>query len=219
MKVLAIIPARKGSKGVKKKNFLKIGKHTLIEHSCIFSKKLNFIKKTIISSDSKIADDVAKKYDIFFSKRPKKLATDNSLMIDLIKFEIKKNIDFTHILILQPTCPFRQKKYFYDAYEKLKNKRIDTAITVHKLKNHPSRMIIKKGKFFKPYNKTFNFKNRQNLEEVFLRSGSMYFFEVKNIKKYGSIFGKKVFGYEVKNKYSINIDTKKDFQLAKLADK
>ena len=44
----------------------------------------------------------------------------------------------------------------------------------------------------------------------------MYFFEIKNIKKYDSIFGKKVFGYEVKNKYSINIDTKKDLKLAKL---
>ena len=44
-------------------------------------------------------------------------------------------------------------------------------------------MIIKKGNFFKPYDKNFNFKNRQNLEDVFLRSGSMYFFNVKNLKK------------------------------------
>ena len=99
----------------------------------------------------------------------------------------------------------------------LKKKKIDTAITVHKLDNHPSRMIIKKGKFFKPYDKNFNFRNRQNLKEVFMRSGSMYFFEIQNIKKYQSIFGQKVFGYEVKNKFSINIDNKKDLQLAKLA--
>ena len=215
MRVLSIIPARKGSKGVKNKNFLHVGKHTLLEHSCIFSKKLTFIKKTIISSDSEAAHLVAKKFDIFFSKRPKKLATDKSLMIDLIKYEIKKNIDFTHILILQPTYPFRQKKYFFDAHNQLKRKKIDTAITVCKLKNHPSRMLVKKGNFFKPYNENFNFNNRQNLDDVFLRSGSMYFFEVKNIKKYNSIFGKKVFGYEVKNKYSINIDTKKDLKLAR----
>ena len=216
MKVLVIIPARKGSKGVKNKNFLKIGKHTLLEHSCIFSKKLTFVKKIIISSDSIIAKKTAKKFNVLFSKRPKKLASDNSLIIDLIRYELKKNTDFTHILILQPTCPFRQKKYFFDAYKKFKKNKIDTAITVSKLNNHPSRMMIKKRNFFKPYDEAFNFKNRQNLDEVFLRSGSMYFFEIKNIKKYGSIFGKKVFGYEVKNKYSINIDTKKDFQLAKL---
>ena len=215
MKVLAIIPARKGSKGVKNKNFLKIGRHTLLEHSCIFSKKLNFVQKIIVSSDSSIAKKTAKKFDIFFSERPKKLAMDNSLMIDLIKYEIKKNNDFTHILILQPTCPFRKIEYFFDAYKKFKKKKIDTAITVCKLDNHPSRMIIKKGKYFKPYDKAFNFKNRQKLEDVFIRSGSMYFFEIKNIKKYKSIFGKKVFGYEVKNKYSKNIDTKKDFKLAK----
>ena len=189
----------------------------LLEHSCIFSKKLSFVEKTIVSSDSNIAKNIAKKFNISFSKRPKKLSMDNSLMIDLIKFEIKKNTDFTHILILQPTCPFRQIKHFFDAYKKFKKKRIDTAVTVCKLDNHPSRMIVRKGNFFKPYDEAFNFKNRQNLDDVFLRSGSMYFFEIKNIKKYGSIFGKKVFGYEVKNKYSINIDTKKDFELAQLA--
>ena len=216
MRVLAIIPARKGSKGVKNKNFLKIGKQTLLEHSCIFAKKLSFIEKIIISSDSTVAKNIAQRLNIFFSKRPKNLSKDNSLMIDTIKFEIKKNKKFTHILILQPTCPFRQTKYFLNAYEKFKKKKIDTAITVTRLENHPSRMIVKKGKFFKPYDKAFNFKNRQNLKDIFIRSGSMYFFEIENIKKYNSIFGKKVFGYEVKNKYSINIDTKKDFKLAKI---
>jgi len=68
MKVLAIIPARKGSKGIKNKNFLKIKKYTLLEHSCRFSKKLNFISKTIISSDSKIAKKTAKKFNFFFLK-------------------------------------------------------------------------------------------------------------------------------------------------------
>jgi CMP-N,N'-diacetyllegionaminic acid synthase len=217
MKVLTIIPARKGSKGIKNKNFLKIGQHTLLEHSCIFSKRLNFVEKTIISSDSSVAKKTAERFNIFFSKRPKKFAMDNSLMIDLIRFEIKKNNTFTHVLILQPTCPFRQIKHFIDAYKKFKKKEIDTAITVVKMKNHPSRMLVKRENFFKSYDKNFNFENRQDLEKIFLRSGSMYFFEINNIKRYRSIFGKRVFGYEVKNKYSINIDTKQDFKQAKLA--
>ncbi len=217
MKVLAIIPARKGSKGVKNKNFLKIGKYSLLEHSCIFSQKLKFVDKIIVSSDSNIAKNTAEKFNIFFSRRPKKLSQDHSSMIDLIKFEIQKNFEFTHVLILQPTCPFRKIKHFFDAYKQFKNNKIDTAITVHKLNNHPSRMVVRDGVFFKPYDKNFNFKNRQNLQNVFLRTGSMYFFKIQNIKKYNSIFGKKVFGYEVKDKYSVNIDTKKDLKLAKLA--
>ena len=78
-------------------------------------------------------------------------------------------------------------------------------------------MIIKRGKFYRPYDKNFNFKNRQKLEKIFLRTGSMYFFDIRNIKKYRSLFGKKVFGYEVKNKYSINIDRKEDLKKAQLA--
>ena len=45
----------------------------------------------------------------------------------------------------------------------------------------------------------------------------MYFFDIRNIKKYRSLFGKKVFGYEVKNKYAINIDRKEDLKKAQLA--
>ena len=77
--------------------------------------------------------------------------------------------------------------------------------------------MVKKGPFFKSYDRNFNFKNRQNLDDVFIRSGSMYFFEIMNIKKYGLIFGKKIFGYEVKNKYLINIDRKEDLKKAQLA--
>ena len=113
MRILAIIPARKGSKGIKNKNFLKIGKHTLLEHTCIFSKKLKFIDKTILTSDYKSAKKIANKYNIYFSQRPKKLAKDNSLMIDLLKYEIKNNNNFTHILILQPTSPFRKLNNFF----------------------------------------------------------------------------------------------------------
>ena len=72
--------------------------------------------------------------------------------------------------------------------------------------------MVKKGLFFKSYDRNFNFKNRQNLDDVFIRSGSMYFFEIMNIKKYGLIFGKKIFGYEVKNKYLINIDRKEELK-------
>ena len=44
----------------------------------------------------------------------------------------------------------------------------------------------------------------------------MYFFDINNIKKYNSIFGNKIFGYEVKGKYTVNIDRKEDFIKAKL---
>ena len=124
IKILVIIPARKGSKGIKNKNFLKLGKYTLLEHSCLFSKKLSFVEKVVISSDSEIAEKTAKKYNLIFSRRPKNLALDNSLMIDVIKNEVEKNNSFTHVIILQPTCPFRQINHYNDAYKKFKKKRL-----------------------------------------------------------------------------------------------
>ena len=71
MRVLTIIPARKGSKGVKNKNFLKLGKNTLLEHSCIFAKKLSFVEKIIISSY--IEQKKLHKNSIFFFRKDQKI--------------------------------------------------------------------------------------------------------------------------------------------------
>ena len=76
MKVLCIIPARKGSKAIKNKNILKIKGKYLFAYSIEFAKKLKFLDKIIFSSDSKSYIKKAKKFDsIFFNLRPKSIMT------------------------------------------------------------------------------------------------------------------------------------------------
>ena len=218
---LCIIPARSGSKEIKNKNIIIFKKKPLFIHSFEFSKKLNFINKTIISTDSKNYLNIAKRYGYQSKKlRPKKLALDHTPTIDVIKHEFKsletkvvKNIRY--ILILQPTCPFRKIKDFKIAHQKLK-KNFDSVITLKKTIEQPERMMkMGKNGVTYNYNDNVNFLPRQRLKQLYLRAGSMYFFRVKQLKNKNLNLGKKIFGIEVKKKYAINIDSLEDLKNAK----
>ena len=218
---LCIIPARSGSKGIKNKNITFIKNKPLFLHSLEFAKKLTFIKEIIFSTDSIQYLRIARKHGYNFnSLRPKKLSLDKTETIDVIKYEIKnlsqkKLEQIKFILILQPTCPFRRLNDFKQAYRKLK-KNYDAVLTIKKIKDHPERMMRKdkNGNIFKLNNRV-NFKPRQNLEQLYIRAGSMYFFKINNLKHKEFNLGKKIYGIEVKGKYKVNIDNKYDLKEAK----
>ena len=218
-KCLCIIPARSGSKRIKNKNIIKLNGKPLIYYTIQFAKKLNFVDEIIFSSDSRKYLNLAKKYKINnLSLRPKKFSSDNSQTIDVVKYEINKIKKYDYILLLQPTTPFRDIKDFKKAYKILINNKFDSVITVNLVNNfHPYRMKIFKGNILKNFMnlKKENFKAVKHLPKVFVRSGSMYFFNTENIIKYNSILGKKTYGIEVKGKNTINIDEKEDLILAK----
>lgn len=221
-KVLCIIPARSGSKAIKDKNIYKFKKKELIYYSIKFANSLHFVSKTILSSDSKKYLRIGKKFGCSYNNlRPKNLSGDNSLTTDLVKYLLKKESDqntkYDFVLILQPTSPFRLIKNFKKAYNYLSKNLYDSAITITEVDEHPYRMkIFKKNNEVKNYIKMKNesLTPRQKLSKVYIRAGSMYFTSVKSLYKNNSLVGKKVFGIEVKGKYSLNIDTKKELILA-----
>ncbi len=223
MKVICIIPARKGSKGIKNKNTIKIGDKSLIDISIKFAIKLKFIDKIIFSSDSKLYLNKAKKYkNIGLNLRPKKLSSDKSLMVDYIKYQLNEEKKlgnfYDFVLLLQVTCPYRKKEHFYKAYKILKNKKYNSVITINMAKEHPNRLKIYKKNYLVNYLKklkTEDLKPRQQLEPVYIRSGSMYFFESTLPNKKNTLVGDKTYGIKVSGKYAINIDNYNDLVLAK----
>ncbi len=222
-KVLCIIPARSGSKTIKDKNILKFKRKELIYYSIKFAKSLKFINKTIFSSDSLNYINIAKKYGSKNNNlRPKVYASDFAKTISLVKYLLKKELEiglsYDLVLILQPTSPFRKINHFKKAFNLLEKKNFDTVITITETSDHPMRMkVLNKNNLVKNYIKlkTESLTPRQKLSKVYIRAGSMYFIKVKSLIKNNSLVGKKVFGIEVLDKYSLNIDTKKDIILAK----
>ena len=113
---LCVIPARKGSKGIKNKNLQIVKRIPLIEHTLIFAKKIKKYCDIVVSSDSKKILKIGNKYNFISNEiRPKNISKDNAETIDVVKYEVKrlekiKKKIYNYVLLLQPTVPFRNLK-------------------------------------------------------------------------------------------------------------
>ena len=115
MKILAVIPARGGSKGLKNKNIKNLCGHPLIAWTIKKAKQSKYIQKVIVSTDSKKVSEISKKYGAsvpFF--RPKKYATDKASDFVVLKHALdffkNKGENFDYVIMLQPTSPLRGLK-------------------------------------------------------------------------------------------------------------
>src|SRR6476620_1034270 len=123
MKVLAIIPARAGSKGVPGKNIKILGNKPLLHYTAASSRESVLITDTIISTDSEEIANVAASSGIEVPFiRPASLATDNASSIEVVihavKFLSAQEKDYDAVCLLQPNNPFRQKGFIDKAIEK-----------------------------------------------------------------------------------------------------
>ena len=115
MKIVAIIPARKGSKGIKNKNIMIYKKKPLLCHSINSALKLKKIDKVLVSTDSKKYKSLAEKYGAEVIMRPKKISQDNSLEKEFLVhaynyLKREKNYFVDLFVLLRPTCPDRNHK-------------------------------------------------------------------------------------------------------------
>ena len=221
---LCIIPARAGSKGVKNKNFKLLNGKPLIQYTIDVAKKIRTHCDIVVSSDHKKIKKICKKNKLeFFGFRPKRLSGDFIETIDVVRYELKKlekikKKIYKKILLLQPTCPIRNKKKISKALSILEKKKYESVISVCDVGSfHPYRMkMFKKGKIvnFIKDNKE-NMKPRQKLPKIYIRSGSIYASKRHVITKNKSLVGKNCYGLVLEGLETINIDSINDFDFLK----
>ena len=136
--ILAVIPARSGSKGVQNKNIRFLGGHPLMAWSIKTALESNLINRVIVSTDSKEYSDIAKEYNAEVPVlRPKSISNDQSKDIDLFVhlLEFLKNEKYTPDLIvhLRPTTPLRDSSVVDDAIREFKKEFFTSLRSVHKL--------------------------------------------------------------------------------------
>ena len=219
-KILGLIPARAGSKGLKNKNILKINGKPLIEYTINAAKNSKLISEIYVTSDCKKVNKISKKNNLNFIKRPKNLAGDGTQIFDVIIHSInylfKINKKFDYVVLLQPTTPLKTSSHIDIGIKKIILDKSDSLTSVYKVDdNHPARMykIIKK-KLIPLFDKAQAL-NRQKLENIYHRDGNIYIFKIKSLFKYGNLYGKKRTPLILNSKYKLNIDNKLDFKLAK----
>ena len=223
-KVLAVIPARGGSKGLQNKNILPLVDKPLIAWSIEAAQKSRFIDQCIVSTDDVKISNIAKKYgcEVPF-KRPAHLARDESTTFDVLKHSInffkKQSIEFDYLVLVEPTSPLRSSTDIDNAILSLHNKRdiADSIVGVSKIEaTHPAFSLrIKKNSLIKPYiGNSFRVLRRQEIEELYFFEGSIYISDVKILLKEKTFYHEKTLPYIVPRWQSLEIDEMIDLMTA-----
>ena len=223
MKIVAIIPARKGSKGIKNKNIMIYKKKPLLCHSINSALKLKKIDKVLVSTDSKKYKSLAEKYGAEVIMRPKKISQDNSLEKEFLVhaynyLKREKNYFVDLFVLLRPTCPDRNHKDLKNALNiSIKNfSKYSSVRSAHMLHN-PAQKIFKikdkylNGFFDKSLKGEYHSYHRQLYPMTYSPNSFFdalkpnYFMKFKSKKK---LWGNKIF--PIITKFCKDIDTKND---------
>ena len=222
--ILAIIPARGGSKGIPKKNLALVGGQPLIQYTLDAVKKSRMVTSAILSSDD---DDIiaycrARGIEVPF-KRPDDLSKDHVPMLPVIIHAVSflrdcKGYVPDYIVILQPTSPLRTGRHIDEAVGLLVNSEVDSVVSVVEVPHNfnPFSIMKLEGDYLKPYleyNENLNI--RQMKPKFFARNGAaIYAFTYDCLINKNSLYGEKILPYFMKKEESIDIDEPFDMMLA-----
>lgn len=224
--VLAIIPARGGSKGVPRKNIKDLCGKPLIAWTIEEALKSKYIDRLIVSTEDDEIAKISKKYgaEVPFM-RAKGLAQDNTPGIDPILHCINWLMDnekyhSDYICTLQCTSPLRKSNHIDEALEMLGQKVADSIIGVCESEVSPYWMKnIKKGKLVDFIKNSHVYKRRQELPMVYRLNGAIYIGKTEILKKNRNWYTDNTIPYIMSNEDSIDIDTMMDFKFAELVMK
>ena len=153
--ILAIIPARGGSKGIPGKNIKKFAGKPLIVHSIEASLKCPLVNRTVVSTDDDKIAEVSIAHGAQVIKRPNELATDSSLVIDAIKYTVRKveeegdEVDI--VILLEPTSPFRRAEDLEKCIQVLLEDKADSVATFTSSDVSPNRLWRVSEDIVEPY--------------------------------------------------------------------
>lgn len=222
MRVLAIIPARGGSKGVPRKNILPIKGKPVIAYSIEAALHSTKITRTIVSTDDEEIAETAKKWgaEVPFM-RPAELATDEASSVAvglhaLQTVEAAEGSQYDVILLLQPTTPLRTAADIDAALTELENTGADGVISVALTgPYHPYYMYTFEGERLKPFVEAVGrITRRQEFPPIYLRNGAIYAVKRHILVDQQSFFPVDCCAYEMPLQRSVNIDSPFDLELA-----
>ncbi len=222
MRVLGIIVARGGSKGIPRKNLRFVAGKTLINWGIDAGKKVGFDRFVLSTDDAEIIDHCASlDIEIPFI-RPKALARDDSSVADVLHHALtsieaeNKNESFDYVVLIQPTSPLVEPSDIKKGLELATNNDADNVITVCSAGHHHPMLMykLKKNKQVERYIKEIpKVERRQDLEPVYFRVGLFYIIRASIIRR-NEFWGDKICAYEVPSDKSLCIDEPFDLEFA-----
>lgn len=219
-KILAIIPARSGSKSVKNKNIRLINGKPMIAYSIEHAKESKYINRIIVTTDSEEYAAIAREYGAETPfLRPAEFATDTALDIDVFRHALdwlKENEGYEPDIVaqLRPTDPYRDPADIDAMIEMmLADDSVDAVRSVKENEVVPHKMwYVGEDNIMEPIMKdipeAYNMP-RQELPKTYYQNGNVDLLRPSNIYKYNSMTGQKIKGYIMKDMF--DVDREKDF--------
>lgn len=212
-KILAIIPARGGSKGVPRKNIRELVGKPLIAWTIEEAKKSKYITKTILSSEDPEIIEVAKRYgcEVPFV-RPLELAQDNTPGIEPVLHVVDQCPGFDYIVLLQPTSPLRTFEDIDGCIELIFKNKSPACVSVSIADRSPYWMYTMQEKEqLTPLLTDEFFSRRQDLPKVYALNGAVYVAKVSWLQNKKTFITDETVGYVMSKSHSLDIDTEEDF--------
>ncbi|RJP57877.1 MAG: acylneuraminate cytidylyltransferase family protein [Deltaproteobacteria bacterium] len=225
-KILAVIPARGGSKEIPRKNIFSLSGKPLIEYTFDVAKGSKLINRIIITTDDNEIAELGKRngIDVPFM-RPKELAEDNTPTLPVIRHAVEfmgKEHSYKPdiVMLLQPTAPLRKSHHIDEALGLLMNNPdADSVVSVTEVPHQYNPyfvMKIEKG-LLKFYNEdAIKYTRRQSLPKVYSRNGAIYAFRLETLNEKNSLYGDTCLPYVMSFEESANIDTMYDLMMAEM---
>jgi CMP-N,N'-diacetyllegionaminic acid synthase len=223
MRILALIPARGGSKGVPGKNIKLLNGKPLLAYTSVIALQSKQLTEVIISTEDKQIMDVAESLGIQVPfLRPMALAQDNMPTIDVIVHALewyeKQHIFFDAVCLLQVTSPFRTLAFLDKAIEKFVESGCDSLVSVlkvpHKYNPHWTFEVNVEGNLKIATGEAEIISRRQELPQAYHRDGSIYITKTEVLLKEHSLYGKSTAFIESEPDFYVNIDTMEDWEKA-----
>ena len=222
-KVLVVITARAGSKGLQGKNSKRLAGKPLIAWPILAAKESRYVDHILVSTDCENIANIAKQYqaDVPFI-RPKYLADDQATSFDVldhaISFLIEQKNTFDYLVLLEPTSPLTQGQDIDNALETLLKadniaKGASAIVGISALEDsHPAFCLtVNKQGFINPYQDKFKVLRRQDLSSVYRFEGSLYISDIATLLKEKGFYHQHTLGYKVAKWQSFEIDDLTDF--------
>lgn len=223
MRILAIIPARGGSKGIPEKNIKLLDSKPLLSYTNEIALQSKLLTEVIVSSEDDKIIEIAKTLGVKVPfVRPTELAQDNTPTIDVIIHALEwyknKNIFFDAVCLLQVTSPFRTVAFLDKAIEKFIQTGCDSLVSVqkvpHEFNPHWAFEVNDDGNLKIATGETEIISRRQELPMAYHRDGSIYITKTEVLLQQHSLYGKSISYIESDPEFYVNIDTLEDWEKA-----
>jgi CMP-N-acetylneuraminic acid synthetase len=217
--VLGLIPARRGSKGILRKNIRRLGRFPLIEYTLRAAQAAQKLDAVAVTTDDPEVARIARRLKVKIIARPKLLARDRSLMIEAVLHALKvlaaEGCQPDVVTLLQPTSPFRTTEHIDRAIHLFLRSEAESLLSVNSVSQHPCECVRReKGRLQRAVNLPRRATGRQEFPKYLYVNGAIY------ITRTAMLLKKRIFWdaaseiYLMPSLNSMDIDEPHDWALA-----